>query len=87
MVGDHMEAIEVKYYNFENPSCLSTMYSELEREISSRVANLPPDMTQRVVLDVTGRNFSEELVNTVLETVQSRLFDIYPNIPIDIVGL
>lgn len=83
-VGDHLEAIEVKNYNLESSSGLSTLYSELEREISARVANCPLGTTQRIILDVRGRNFSQELISSVSETIETRLIDIYPNIPIDI---
>lgn len=87
-VGDHLEAIEVKYYNLDSPQSLNTLYSELEREVSARVVNLPANSTQRVVLDVTGRSFSSETIANVTETIQSRLFSIYgSNIPVDIEGL
>ena len=87
-VGDHLEAIEVKYYNLDSPQSLNTLYRELEREVSARVVNLPANSTQRVVLDVTGRSFSSETIANVTETIQSRLFSIYgSNIPVDIVGL
>lgn len=87
-VGDHLEAIEVKYYNLDSPSNLYVLYSELEREVSARVVNLPANSTQRVVLDVTGRNFSSETIAKVTETIQSKLFGIYgSNIPVDVVGL
>ena len=88
MVGDHLEAIEVKYYNLDSSASLNTLYSELEREVTARVANLPANSTQRVVLDVTGRNFSSETITTVTETIQSKLLNIYGSkIPVDIVGL
>lgn len=86
-VGNHLEAIEVKNYNLESSNSLGTLYSELEREISARAVNCPPGTTQRIVLDVRGRNFSQELISTVTETIETRLVDIYPNIPIDILGL
>ncbi len=87
-VGDHLEAIEVKYYNLDSSASLNTLYSELEREVTARVANLPANSTQRVVLDVTGRNFSSETITTVTETIQSKLLNIYGSkIPVDIVGL
>ena len=86
-VGDHLEAIEVKYYNLESSSSRHTLYSELEREISSRIVNMPEGTTQRIVLDVTNRGFSEEIVTMVKENIWTRLADIYPDIPIDIVGL
>lgn len=87
MVDNHLEAIEVKNYNLENSKSLNTLYNELERQVSARVANCPPGTTQRIVLDVRGRNFNQELISSVSETIEERLIDIYPNIPIDILGL
>ena len=87
VVGDHIEAIEVKYYNLESQASLSTLYSELEREVAARVANLPAGSTQKIILDVTGRGFSEATCNTVMSNIWNVLGDIYPNIPIEIVGL
>ena len=87
VVGDHIEAIEIKYYNLESSASLNTLYSELEREVSSRVVNLPAGSTQRIILDVTDRGFSEATCNAVKENIWSRLDSIYPNIPIEIVGL
>lgn len=86
-VDNHIEAIEVKYYDLASPGSRSTLYRELEREVADRVTNLPPGSTQRVVLDVTDRGFSPELVQEVATTIQTRLETIYSNIPIDIVGL
>ena len=85
-VGDHIEAIEVKYYDLENPSSRTMLYNILKREISKRVVNLPENATQRIILDVTDRGFSQKLVNKVVETITAELMDIYPNIPIDIIG-
>ena len=87
VLSDHIEAIEVKYYNLENEACLSSLYNELVREITARVANLPKGSTQRIILDVTGRGFTEATCNTVKNKIWSLLENIYPNIPIEIVGL
>ena len=87
VLGDHIEAIEVKYYNLESKASLNTLYSELEREITARVANLPKGSTQKIILDVTGRGFSEATCNTVKNNIWSLLENVYPNIPIEIVGL
>ena len=87
LLGDHIEAVEVKYYNLESQASLSTLYSELEREVTARVANLPSGSTQRIILDVTGRGFTEATCNAVKNNIWNVLADIYPNIPIDIVGL
>ena len=85
-VGDHIEAIEVKYYNLAQPSSRNTLYRELEREISNRTIHLPENSTQRIVLDVTNWNFDEDLINSVENAIWQRLDPIYPNIPIDIIG-
>ena len=86
-VGDHIEAIEVKYYDLENATSRSQLYNVLKKEISNRVVNLPDNATQRIVLDVTDRGFSKNLVDSVVETITTELIDIYPNIPIDVIGL
>lgn len=85
-VDDHLEAIEVKYYDLESSRSRSTLYRELEREVEDRTINMPRGTTQRVVLDVTNRNFSPELIQEVSTTIETRLSTIYPDIPIDIVG-
>lgn len=87
LLGDHIEAIEVKYYNLESQASLGTLYSELEREVAARVANLPAGSTQRIILDVTGRGFTEATCNAVKTNIWKVLENIYPNIPIEIVGL
>lgn len=85
---DHLEAVEVKYYDLSNKSCRTTLYKELRREIADRVLNLPAGSTQRIVLDVTGRGFkAEDVYNVAKYIAEVVLKDIYPNIPIDIIGL
>ena len=79
-----MEAIEVKDYDLVNNS--NELFRELTRQITDRVANLPPGSTQRIVLNVQGRGYTQEFVNTIIETIQTRLIDVYPNIPVDIMG-
>ena len=83
-VGDHLEAIEVKDYDLVNNS--NELFRELTRQITDRVTNLPPGSTQRIVLNVQGRGYTQEFVNTIIETIQTRLIDVYPNIPVDIMG-
>ena len=80
------ELLEVKNYNLASPSSVNVLLNELEREVSARVVNLPVGATQRIVLDVTGRGFAPELINSVKNSIWERLANIYPNIPIDIVG-
>ena len=84
MVGDKLEAIEVKNYNLESSNSRSTLYNELKRQVTSRVKNLPEGSTQRIVLDTRGRGFSDELVESVIARIHETLDDVYPNIPIDI---
>lgn len=81
-VGGKLEAIEVKNYDLVNNA--NGLYSELEREVTARVANLPEGSLQRVVLDVTGRGYDEALIEAVKQGIWSRLDSVYPNIPIEI---
>lgn len=84
MVGDKLEAIEVKNYNLESSNSRSVLYNELKRQVTSRVKNLPEGSTQRIVLDTRGRGFLDELVESVIARIHETLDDVYPNIPIDI---
>lgn len=81
-VGGKLEALEVKNYDLVNNA--NGLYSELEREVAARVANLPEGSLQRVVLDVTGRGYDDALIEDVKQGIWSRLNSIYPNIPIEI---
>lgn len=79
-----VKAIEVKNYNLQSYSCRNHLYSELERQVTDRVNNLPLGSTQEIVLDVRGRNYSTELIDHVKNSVVDHLSDIYPNIPVTI---
>ena len=79
-----LEAIEVKNYNLASSSSRNTLYKELERQVTNRVTHLPKNSTQRVVLDVKGRDFSEELINQVINNIKSRCEHVYHDIPVDI---
>lgn len=83
-VGNHLEAIEVKNYNLASPQSRNTLYSELNRQVTSRLSNLPEGTTQRIVLNTEGRNFPVELTDDVTANIRRTLQDVYPDIPIDI---
>ena len=87
VVGDHLEAIEVKFYNLKSSASLGTLKNELTRQVTDRIANLPKGSTQRIVLDVTGKGYDKSLVEGIKGLVSSWLDPIYPGIPIDIMGL
>ena len=79
-----INAIEVKNYNLASSNSRGTLLSELERQITSRVSNLPAGSTQEIVLDVRGRGFSDELIDATITAIRNRLANIYPDIPITI---
>ena len=83
-VNGHLEAIEVKNYDLQNTSSYYNLKQVLHREIEQRITNLPPDTTQRIALDVKGRGYSQIFLEEVQEDLSSYMFDIYPDIPIDI---
>ena len=87
VIGDHLEAVEVKYYDLSNPDNCRVMYKELLREVTDRITHLPQGSTQRIILDVTDRGFDAETVYKVVDHILELLDDVYPNIPIDVVGL
>lgn len=79
-----VHAIEVKNYNLAQSSNRRTLLNELERQVTSRLSNLPAGSTQEIVLDVRGRGFSDELIEYVVKAIQSRLANVYPDIPVTI---
>lgn len=81
-----IQAIEVKNYNLANASNRGELYRELERQVTSRVTNLPQGSTQKIVLDVRGRDFSKELLDMVTKNIHLRCDSVYPNIPIEILA-
>lgn len=86
-IGQKLEAIEVKHYNLSGASNLNSLLNELKREIADRNIHLPDGSIQRIVLDVTGKGYSEKYVSSVATWLIKNLMDVYPNIPIDIVGV
>ena len=83
---DHIEAVEVKYYDLNDPACVNMLYRELQREIKDRVLHLPRNSTQRIILDVTDRGISTSTCNVIVENIHRVLSEIYPSIPVEIVG-
>lgn len=79
-----VKAIEVKNYNLAQSSNRNTLLNELERQVTSRASNLPAGSTQEIVLDVRGRGFSDELIDSAITAIRNRLANIYPDIPITI---
>ena len=83
-VNGKLEAIEVKNYNLDLDVSREHLYEELQRQVTSRVNNLPKGSTQRIVLDVQGRNYSKSRINEVIDGIRNACKEVYPNIPIDI---
>ena len=79
-----VDAIEVKNYNLSESANRAVLLNSLEREITDRTINLPAGSTQQIVLDVRGRNFTDELIEGVKALIWERLENIYPNIPITV---
>lgn len=81
-----IEAIEIKNYNLLSNSSRTVLKKELERQVSSRMVNLPEGSTQRIVLVTKNRNIPADVVEGVIKELQEALFDIYGGIiPIDVI--
>lgn len=78
-----LEAIEVK--NYELKGNTHQLYKTLRAQVEQRVQHLPKGATQKVVLDVRGRNYSDELLNYVIKKIQENCYDVYPNLPVEII--
>lgn len=83
-VGDHLEAIEVKTYNLESHASLNNLYKVLEKQVTSRVNNMPLGTTQRIVLNTQGRGYSTQYVEMIIKNIKSVCESVYHDIPVDI---
>ena len=69
-------AIELKNWDLEN--YLPGVTRELERQVGSRVSNLPGNATQEIVFDVRGRGYSSEFLEYVEVYVTEALSEVCP---------
>ena len=85
-VSGHLEGIEVKNYDLINNNY--QLVSEITREVSNRVVHMPAGSTQRIVLDVAGRGYTNEIVDGVIDQIVDACADIYPYgpIPVDVLS-
>lgn len=79
-----LEAIEVKNYNLTDPNSRKSLYHVIKRQVSDRNTHMPPGTSQRVVLDVKGRGYSKDTINQVINGIQKRCADVYPNLPVSV---
>lgn len=85
-IDGHWEAIEVKRYDLTMTANRDVLKKELIRQVSQRCIDLPAGMTQRIVLNVTGRGYTAEFMQEQVQWLHSFLDPIYPDIPIDVFG-
>ena len=85
-IEDKIEAIEVKNYNLASKSSYAELKSVLKQEITARKLHLPEGSTQRVVLDIRGRGFSNELVSAVVDDLTNMLKQIDPTVIVETLG-
>ena len=79
-----LEALEVKRYDLSNSSNVGNLCATLKRQVTDRIVNLPEGSTQRIILDVKGRNFSQDVIDSAISRIRLALRDVDPNIIIDI---
>ena len=77
-----VKAIEVKNYNLSQSSNRQSLFTEIERQVKERLANLPLGSTQEIILDVRGRSYTDELIENTIAGIRRRLINGYPDIPI-----
>ena len=76
------EAIEVKNYNLIDN--LDQLVNTLVGQIQQRVTDLPAGYSQRVVLDVAGRGYSDEVINAAISEIKVACASFYPDLPVDV---
>lgn len=85
-IDGKLEAVEVKNYNLQSSASLNELKNVLKQEITARAIHLPEGSTQRVVLDIGGRGYSNELVSAVINDLTELLQPIDPTIVIEAVA-
>lgn len=56
------ESVEVKNYNVQSSSGRSNLVRNIAGQVEQRVTHLPPDTTQRIVIDVRGQDVTSEML-------------------------
>ena len=82
-INGQMTAIEVKNYDLINN--LSGLKSELKRQLTQRVTDLPEGWAQRVVVDIKGKGYSAEFAEAVLNDLKALAHDIDPTIVVEFI--
>lgn len=80
----NLEGIEVKNYDLTSKENRKNLIREIKREVTARVKNMPEGSTQRIVLDVQGRNYDKKLLDGVVKGIKNSCSDVYSDIPVDI---
>lgn len=83
-INGKIEALEIKNYDLNNELARHNLYEELQRQVASRVKNLPAGSSQRIVLDVQGRNVSNKILKNVISDIKNTCESFYYDIPVDI---
>lgn len=84
-VGGLTEFIEVKNYDLSAPTNRNSLANEVYRQVTERAQNLPEGSLQRVVLDVSGRQYPKTLVDSVVQSLKNICSSAYPDLPIDVI--
>ena len=84
VVDGHLEGIEVKNYNLNSKVCRKALVKDIKREINDRVQQMPKGSTQRVVLDIRGRNYDKKLLKSVIKGIKNSCEEVYHNLPVDV---
>ena len=79
-----LEALEVKRYDLSNSSNVGNLCATLKKQVTDRVLNLPEGSTQRIVLDVKGRNFPQAVIDSAIDRIRLALKNVDADIIIDV---
>ena len=85
-VNGKLEKKKKKNYNLNSKNSRKNLLKELDRQVTSRSNNLPDGSTQRIVLDVQGRNYNKKLLREVISNIKKTCEHSYHNIPVDVMS-
>lgn len=79
-----VHAVEVKNYSLDSTASRNGLLKTLEHQITARTQHLPTGSTQEIVLDVRGRGYTTELIESVITSIKDRLNGVYYDIPVTV---
>jgi hypothetical protein len=71
-------SVDTKHYKVEAPKGRSNLVHDIAKQSAKRQEHLPAHMKQRLILDIRGKQVSDEVLNTLVQRISTK-----SGIPVD----